>query len=146
MLLRHRSDKVKLLKTVSLFSDLSKRHLEMIAEAGQERRILEGRVIARQGSPGGEVFIIVEGTARVERDGRLVARLKEGDCFGEMSLIDGEPRSATVTAESDVVVVLVVAASKFHALMESAPALSRSLLATLSKRLRSADIQLATRN
>ena len=146
MLLRHQSDKVRLLKTVPLFSGLSKRQLELIAGEGHERRVLHGRVIARQGSLGSEFFVIVEGRARVERDGRLIARLRTGDCFGEMSLIDGSPRSASVTAESDIAVLLVVSGSKFRGLIQDVPGLSLKLLTTLCKRLRSADIQLASRN
>ena len=146
MLLRHQSDKVRLLKTVPLFSGLSKRQLELIAGEGHERRVLHGRVIARQGSLGSEFFVIVEGRARVERDGRLIARLRTGDCFGEMSLIDGGLRSASVTAESDIAVLLVVSGSKFRGLIQDVPGLSLKLLTTLCKRLRSADIQLASRN
>ncbi|MCH8850929.1 MAG: cyclic nucleotide-binding domain-containing protein [Chloroflexi bacterium] len=145
MLLRHQSDKVRLLETVPLFSGLSKRQLELIAGEGHERRVLHGRVIARQGRLGSEFFVIVEGRARVERDGRLIARLTK-DCFGEMSLIDGGPRSASVTAESDIVVLLVVSGSKFRGLIQDVPGLSLKLLTTLCRRLRSADIQLASRN
>ena len=146
MLLRHQSDKVRLLKTVPLFSGLSKRQLELIADEGHERRMLHGRVIARQGSLGSEFFVIADGRARVERDGRLIARLKAKDCFGEMSLIDGGPRSASVTAESDIVLLLVVSGSKFRGLIQDVPGLSLKLLTTLCRRLRSADIQLASRN
>ena len=145
MLLRRRSDKVDLLKGVPLLSGLSNRHLSMIARAAQERRVLQGRVLTRQQSLGREVFIIVEGRARVERDGRLIARLKQSDCFGEMSLLDGKPRSATVIAETDVV-VLAVSSRAFGVVMDSVPGLSRKLLATLSERLRNADTQLASRN
>ena len=146
MLLRHQSDKVRLLKDVPLFSGLSKRQLELIAREGSERRVLHGRVIARQGSLGSEFFVIADGRARVERDGRLIARLQAADCFGEMSLIDGGPRSASVTAESELVVLLVVSGSKFRGLVQDVPGLSVKLLTTLCKRLRSADIQLASRN
>ena len=145
MLLHRRSDTVELLKTVPLLQGLSNRHLHMVARAAHERRVLQGRVITRQGGLGREVFVIVEGRARVERDGRLIARLQQKDCFGEMSLLDGRPRSATVTAETDVV-VLAVASSAIGALMDRVPGLSRRLLATLSERLRNADIQLASRN
>jgi CRP/FNR family transcriptional regulator/CRP/FNR family cyclic AMP-dependent transcriptional regulator len=145
MVLRGQSDKVRLLKGVPLFADLSNKHLAMIAKGTDEVSVLAGRVVAKQGSMRREVFVIVEGKARVERDGKLIARLKRGDSFGEMSLIDGEPRSASVTADGDVT-VLVVDPRAFLALLEDAPALSRKLLASLSERLRNADIQLATRN
>jgi CRP/FNR family transcriptional regulator, cyclic AMP receptor protein len=145
VVLRRRSDKVELLKSVPLFSGLSSKHLGMIASAADETRVTSGRVIAKQGSVRREVFIIIEGKARVERDGKLIARLKPGDSFGEMSLIDGEPRSATVTADGDVN-VLVVDPRSFLALLGDAPALSRKVMSALCERLRAADIQLATRN
>ena len=145
MPLRRQSDKIELLETVPLFSGLSNRHLGMLARAGHEKRFLAGRVMTRQGGVGREVFIIVEGRARVERDGRLIARLQRADCFGEMSLLDGEPRSATVIADGDAV-VFAVASKDFGEMIDSVPGLTRRLLAALSKRLRTADIQLATRN
>jgi CRP/FNR family transcriptional regulator/CRP/FNR family cyclic AMP-dependent transcriptional regulator len=143
--LRRTSDKIELLKRVPLFKGLSNKHLGMIAKGSDEIKVLSGRIIAKQGSMRREVFIIIDGKGRVERDGKLIARLKRGDSFGEMSLIDGQPRSATVTAEGDVN-VLVVDPRSFLALMDSAPALSRKVMAALSERLRLADIQLASRN
>jgi CRP-like cAMP-binding protein len=143
--LRNRSDKVEQLKNVGLFHGLSKKNLETIARSVDEVRMLSGHTIARQGRLGREVFIMINGVARVERDGRLIARLNAGDTFGEMSLIDGEPRSATVVAETDID-LLVVDSRAFLALLDTVPGLSRKLLATLSTRLRTADIQLASRN
>ncbi len=145
MPLRNQSEKIDLLKTVPLFGGLSNRHLGMLARCGQEKQFSSGRVMTRQGGVGREVFIIVEGRARVERDGRLIARLQRDDCFGEMSLLDGEPRSATVTSDGDVVVFAVVS-KDFGEMIVSVPGLARKMLAALSIRLRTADIQLATRN
>ena len=145
MLLRRRSDRVEVLKQIPLFSALNNRQLDMIARGADEVKLLAGRVVTRQGGLRREMFIILEGTARVERDGKLIARLKPGHSFGEMSLIDGKPRSATVTAESDLV-ALVVDSTSFNVLLDSAPGLARKLLATLSERLRNADIQLTLRN
>ena len=145
MLLRRKSQKVEVLKRVPLFRDLSNRDLDLIARAVDEMRVLPGRVLARQGGLGREVFVILEGRARVERDGRPVARLKPGDTFGEMSLIDGQPRSASVIADGDMT-VLVVDSRSFIALLDDVPKLARKLLASLSERLRTADIQLASRN
>lgn len=145
MLLRKKSEKIDALKRVPLFSGLSNRHLELIARSVDETRVQSGHVIARQGRLAREVCIILDGAARVERDGRLIARLKPGDCFGEMSLIDGQPRSATITADTDLS-LLVVDSRAFLGMLDAVPGLARKLLATLSERLRKADIQLATRN
>jgi CRP/FNR family transcriptional regulator/CRP/FNR family cyclic AMP-dependent transcriptional regulator len=134
-----------MLKTVPLFSGLSNKDLDQIARSVDETKVQQGHVIARQGGTGREMFIILEGAARVERDGRLIARLKPSDSFGEMSLIDGEPRSATVRADKDVT-LLVVESRAFLGLLDNVPGLGRRLLKTMSGRLRNADIQLASRN
>ena len=144
-LLRQQSDRVRLLETVPLVSGLSKRQLERIAGEGHERRVLHGRVIARQGSLGSEFFVIVEGRARVERDGRLIARLRTGDCFGEMSLIDGGPRSASVTAASDSAVLPVVSWSQLRWLIQDVLGLSLKLLPTLCHQRRRGAMPLASR-
>jgi CRP-like cAMP-binding protein len=145
MPLKRTSEKTELLKRVPLFRGISNKHLGIIAQGSDEVRVLSGRTIAKQGSMRREVFIIIDGKARVERDGKLIARLKRGDSFGEMSLIDGMPRSATVIAEGDVS-VLVVDPRSFLALLEDAPAVSRKVMSALCERLRTADIQLASRN
>ena len=88
MFLKRRSEKVDVLKKVPLLSDLSQRHLGRIAALTSERKRNAGDVVARQGTPGLEFFLILEGSARVERDGKFLARLVAGDCFGEMSLLD----------------------------------------------------------
>ncbi len=104
-----------------------------------------GRVLVAQGGLGREFVLILEGSARVERDGKAIARLGRGDFFGEMSLIDRRTRSATVTAETPVV-LLVVETRYFGSLLDTVPGLQRSILLTLCERLRAADEALAARN
>ncbi len=140
-----RSEKVDVLKKVPLFNDLSQRHLGRIATLASERQKDAGITLARQGAPGLEFFLILEGIARVERDGRLLARLGTGDCFGEMSLIDFGLRSATVTAETPIV-LMVIHTRSFQRLLYDVPALQRKLLVTLSERLREANAALASVN
>ena len=79
------------------------------------------------------------------RDGKVLAHLKAGDFCGEMSLIDGKPRSATVVAESPCV-VLVIDNRSFRALLDTTPGLQRKILVTLCQRLRDADTALAAVN
>ncbi len=145
MLLRRRSDKVDVLKKVPLFSELSRRHLDQIARHADEVRLDADRVLARQGEHGLEFLLIVEGSGRVERDGKEIARLGAGDFFGEMSLIDGKPRTATVIAETPVV-LLVVHRRSFGHLLETVPGIQRKVLRTLCERLREADASLASTN
>jgi len=145
MLLKRHSDKVDVLKKVPLFSGLSRRHLDHIARAADEVKAEAGTVLTRQGGLGLECILLLEGGARVERDGKVIARLGPDDFFGEMSLIDGMPRSATVIAESPSV-LLVIEARSFRTLLDTVPGLERKLLVTLCARLRAADAKLASTN
>lgn len=140
-----RSDRLEALRKVPLFSSLGRRHLDMIAQHADEVRLDAGKVLARQGARGLEFLLIVDGSARVERDGREIARLTAGDFFGEMSLLDGKPRSATVTAETPIV-LLVVHTRSFGHLLDTVPGLQRKVLVTLCERLREADATLASIN
>lgn len=142
---RRRSDMIDLLRQVPLFSSLSQRHLSLLARHAVEMRYGAGEVLARQGQHGADFFVIGDGRARVERDGRRIAQLEAGDFFGEMSLIDGKPRSATVIAETPMV-LLVIHRRSFSDLLAEAPGLSRTLLVTLSERLREADAALSRMN
>jgi len=145
MLLRRRSDKADVLKKVPLFSGLSRRHLDLIAADADEVKEEAGAVLTKQNGLGLEFLLILEGGARVERDGTVIARLGPGDFFGEMSLIDGMPRSATVIAESPTV-LLVIQSRSFRSLLDTVPGLQRKLLVTLCARLRAADARLASIN
>jgi CRP-like cAMP-binding protein len=145
MFLRHRSDKVDALKKVPLFSDLSHRHLDIIARHADEVTLDKGKVLARQGEHGLEFLLIVDGGARVERNGKTIAHLAAGAFFGEMSLIDGKPRTATVIAETPVS-LLVVHRRVFGHLLDTVPGLQRKVVLTLCERLREADAALASIN
>jgi CRP/FNR family cyclic AMP-dependent transcriptional regulator len=133
-----RSDKVDLLRGISLFSRLSQSQLNAIAKHADVAKRREGAVLAKQGAQGLEAIIIVEGRARVEADGRAIAELGPGDVVGEMSVIDGKPRSATVIA-SEPVTMLVLHRRDFVSLLDTVPGLQRKLLVTLCERVRQAD-------
>ena len=94
--------------------------------------------MAKQGAQGLEAIIIVDGRARVEADGKAIAELGAGDVVGEMSVIDGKPRSATVIAQTPVT-LLVLHRRDFVSLLETVPGLQRKLLVTLCERVRQAD-------
>ena len=140
-----RSDRLDALAKVPLFSGLSRRHLGMIARHADEVKLDVGKVLARQGEHGLEFLLIVDGDARVERNGKVIGRLTAGDFFGEMSLIDGKPRTATVIAETTVV-LLVVHRRAFGHMLDTVPGLQNSVLLTLCERLREADAILASIN
>lgn len=91
-----------LLAKTSLFSELSGRELLAIARAGKEIRRNEGATLAQEGESGVGFFLILEGDASVTIAGRPAGVLTVGDTFGEVALLDGGPRTATVTASSPV--------------------------------------------
>jgi len=134
-----------LLKLIPLFSGLSERHLKAIARAANEVIVVQGKVLTRQGETGDELILIADGTASVKANGKELARRGSGDVIGEMGLIDGRPRSATVTAETSMT-LLVIERRAFNKLLDEIPGLARKLLVELSSRLREADEALAGRD
>jgi CRP-like cAMP-binding protein len=138
MLLRRSSQKIDFLKKVPLFSNLSQKHLKEIAKHADQVQVEKGRVLAQQGKTGWEFIFIVEGKARVEKNGKFIRQLSGGDFFGEISLIDGEPRTATVIAETDMI-ILVVHKPSFDHLLDAIPGLQRKILVSLCQYLRRAE-------
>lgn len=96
------SEATKLLQQVPLFSGLDPRELETVARTVHERTFAPGESVAREGEGGVGFFVIREGEAKVELGGSEVRRLGPGDHFGEIALITEGPRTATVTAESEL--------------------------------------------
>jgi len=133
-----RSEKVDLLGKIPLFGRLTQRQLNAVAKHVDEVQLRKGAVLAKQGAQGLEAIIIVDGRARVEGDGRTLAELGPGDVVGEMSVIDGKPRSATVIAETPMN-LLVLHRRDFMSVLETVPGLQRKLLVTLCERVRQAD-------
>ena len=88
------------LKSVPLFSGLSKRERELVARFADEVDVPAGKVLTKEGGPSQEFFVITSGSATVTREGEEVARLGAGDFFGEIGILKAEPRTATVTADT----------------------------------------------
>lgn len=133
-----RSSKVDLLKKVPLFDGLSRRQLEQIATLADEVDVAAGKRLARTGETGHELFIILEGQAAVKTPRGRTVRLSQGDFFGEMSLLDGGPRSADVDAETPMR-LLVIGHRELWSLLSTAPSIARRIMTTLSARLREAN-------
>ena len=138
MLLRRSSQKIDLLKKVLLFSNLSQRHLGEIAKHADQVQVERERVLAHEGKKGWEFVFVVDGKARVEKDGKFIRQLSGGDFFGEISLIDGEPRTATVIAETDMT-LLIVHKTSFDHLIDTIPGLQKKMWVSLCKYLRGAE-------
>jgi CRP-like cAMP-binding protein len=126
------------LREVPLFSACSNKELEKVAKASDEIRMTAGTLIVDQGQTGREAFIVVEGEVEVKRNGRRVASLGPGAIVGELSLLDHGPRTATATCETDCT-LLVIDSRRFMGVLDSVPAISHKLLATLATRIRDLD-------
>ena len=131
-------DRIERLEEVNLLEGCSRRQLRAIAKISEVIEVPAGTVLARLGHPGEEFFVILDGTARVDVSARKRSRLGPGQYFGEMSLLDGGPRSATVVAETPLR-LLVIKRRDFTTLLNEAPELTQSILETLSRRLRLAE-------
>lgn len=129
------AERVELLRSVPLFGDLTKRQLGQVARLVDEVHREPGSRLATEGERGDEFFVVVDGAVTVERRGREVARLGPGEHVGEMSLLDDEPRSATVTTAADST-LLVMHRPDFERMLTAHPPIMRAMLTTLSKRLR----------
>ena len=128
-------ERVLFLKSVDIFSDIPGDLLVQVAELAEEVCFEAEDVILREGAPGDCMYIIVSGSVRVLILGARVAELHDKECVGEMSLLDSEPRSATVVAEDDVITLRIDQAPFFELLAER-DELSRGLIAVLSRRMR----------
>ena len=128
---------VKRLEQVALFSRCTKSDLKIVARHVESIRVESGRTIVRSGAEGDALFVVLDGTATVERDGRTVAELGGGDYFGELALLDPAPRAATVIATSDTDLA-VLGVRMFRVLLRELPPLGAKLLADLASRVRDA--------
>ncbi len=136
-----RTSPIDHLAAVPLFAALSKRDLQKIAKASTQLSVEAGRTLVEQGSTGHEGFVILDGEATVKRNGRKVATLGPGDVFGELSLFDGGPRSATVTA-STALDVLVIGQREFTGVLDEVPGVAHKILANLAGRVRELDTKI----
>jgi CRP/FNR family transcriptional regulator, cyclic AMP receptor protein len=127
--------KLDLLRRVPLFQGLSKSDLQLVERLTDEIDVPAGKVLIKEGASGHEFFIVVEGTLRVERDGQLIRKLGPGDFAGEIALIDGGLRTATVIADTPAR-LLVVGHREFFSLLGQYPDIQIQVLQALARRVR----------
>jgi CRP-like cAMP-binding protein len=127
--------KLELLKRTPLLEGLGRRDLEEVGRLADEVDVAAGHVLMREGDPGREFFVIVDGSVRVERGGSVLATLGPGDFLGEIALIDEGPRTATATTETPAT-LLVLAHREFHSLMAQFESVRTCVLHCLAERLR----------
>jgi len=131
------------LARVPIFEHCTLEEIASIAAVAQEHDFAPGQIIVTQGTPGQAFYLILAGRVGIERDGRPLGAFGTGDFFGEMSLLDKAPRSATITA-IEPTTCLMLSSWDFKAVLERTPSIAIKLLEVLSRRLRVADERLAT--
>jgi CRP-like cAMP-binding protein len=122
------------LKSISIFSELSSKELKAVAKLMTELDVAEGRELMREGEVGREFMIIRSGTADVRRGGRKIATLGSGDYVGELAVLSGAPRTATVIATSPLVVE-TLNRREFMSLLDQSPKLAKKILLGAVNRL-----------
>jgi len=133
-----KDQRMALLKGVGLFSNCTREELQRISSLTTPTSVDKGTVLMLQGQPGNEFFIVVSGTAIADRNERELAQYGPGSFFGELALLDGGSRTATVYAASDME-LLVLSRSEFRSLQVTAPSVAFKILNELGGRLRRAD-------
>jgi CRP-like cAMP-binding protein len=128
------SRKIAHLGAVPLFSSCSQRDLQKLAAVCDEVSLKSGGTLVEQGHAGHEFFLIIEGQAVVRRNGWDVTFLSQGQYFGELALLTTGPRDATVTADTNMV-LLVMGQREFLGVLDEVPGLARKLLRYLATRL-----------
>lgn len=118
-----------------VFADCSPRELDQLMRMGTPLDVEPGYVLTREGRRGYEFFLVIEGTASCTLAGDLLATLGPGDFFGEMSLLQQSPRSATVTATTPMQ-LFAFDSREFNAILALAPTSNRKIMAALAARLR----------
>jgi CRP-like cAMP-binding protein len=130
------------LSDIWLFAGCSARELKSVQKLLEDVPAKAGRVLCKEGEYGSEFYLILEGSASVRRNNRKLAEVGPGQYFGELALLDRQPRSATVVADTDMR-LLVLGRREFLGLVESVPSIARKMLAAMAVRLRDADTKAA---
>ena len=126
--------KVELIKKVPLFSKLSKKELAEVAHLADELDLPNGKLMAEEGDRGREFFVLLEGEADVTKGDQSINTMSKGDFFGEIALVTQMPRTASVTATTDVR-VLVITERDFGALLKHSPQVGRGVAEALAERV-----------
>lgn len=128
------NQKIDLIRKVPLFARCSRTELKEIALLADEIDLHEGKEMTREGAPGREFFVLLDGTADVKKNRRRVNTLGPGDFFGEIALVSREPRTATVIATSPVR-ALVITDRSFRRLLDDAPQVQTKVMEAMAQRL-----------
>lgn len=128
-------EKVLFLKSIDLFRALPSEELAQIAEIAEEQPLAAGDEVFGEGEPGDALYLIVEGEVKVHKGEKELVRLSVRDVFGEMAVLDSEPRSASVTATDDAV-CLKIGRDDFRDILSERPEIAMGVMKVLTRRLR----------
>jgi CRP/FNR family transcriptional regulator, cyclic AMP receptor protein len=126
---------VERLAEARLFAHCNTSDLHVVADRCEVRDVAAGTTLVREGEPGDEFFVLLDGQADVRRDGELLAQLGPGQSFGELALLDPGPRAADVVVTSDATIA-VLGKARFRLVLEAVPAVSEAMLASLARLVR----------
>jgi CRP/FNR family cyclic AMP-dependent transcriptional regulator len=125
---------MELIRRAPLFARCSRAEMKEIVKLADEIDLREGKEMTREGSPGREFFVLLEGTADVKKNSRKVNTLGPGDFFGEIALVSQAPRTATVIATSPVR-ALVITDRSFRRLLDDSPQVKNKVMEAMAMRL-----------
>ena len=137
-MLLSRKKKADVLGGLPLFSECSRRELDAVAAVADELRLPAGREVMRQGARGRELVVLLDGEVEVSRNGEVLATRGPGDFLGELALVTHRPRVATVTATTDLR-VLVLERGAFERLVREVPSIALKVLKAVGERLPAED-------
>ncbi|MBF0196465.1 MAG: cyclic nucleotide-binding domain-containing protein [Planctomycetes bacterium] len=130
-------EKVLILKSVRIFKETPEEILADVASIAEEVELQKGDIVFEEGALGKSLFVIAEGTIKVHRADHEIARLREREVFGELAALDPEPRSATVTAVDDVVLLRIDQDALYEIMIEQSEVV-RGVIRVLCQRIRDA--------
>lgn len=137
-MLKKKSDQLAALKRVSLFSSMSDKDLKAVLAGCREEVYSDGQAIVREGQPGGPFFLILEGNAKLNVNGKVRKTFTPGDYFGEIAMIDKGPRSATIVA-SGPVKALAIASWDFLAMCQENWGIAHKVMTGMANVIRQLD-------
>lgn len=126
---------IKMLEMVPIFSGLTQKELRSVASSSKEKKFQAGETMVSEGESGVGFFLIIEGRAEVRRGGKVLSKLGEGQFFGEMTLLDEQPRSADVVAVEPTR-CLIFTVWDFHGMVRTYPKMAREIMKEMARRLR----------
>jgi CRP/FNR family transcriptional regulator, cyclic AMP receptor protein len=130
------SDVIRHFQAVPLFASVSKKGIRALVQAADEVDLAAGKVLVREGEWGRHLYVILRGTAVVTKEGKKLRELVPGDFFGEIAFLSGAPRYATITARTDMR-VMILGPPQLEVIMDQEPVLARRMLETMARRVHS---------